>query len=826
MIFRRTRKENQDKVIEKTELNQPKSIENKKDRLRKTLNHNQEIIIDKINKRVEEAGSATENLIGTINYISKNVENQIKAITKVVDQIQSYSALAEQVSASTTDSQEIAEKTMEVAKEGNIAVDNSIRAMNDIEKSVDFVKEVVNSLSKQATQVDNMLQIIKNISSQTNLLALNAAIEAARAGEHGRGFAVVADEVRKLANQSDEAAEQISATIKDINQSISKTIDAMDTSSNKVKEGVSIANNTNLVFNEIIKSIETTTTVTREISAAIGEQVTTLQDVTLSTEDLGRSSESIMAMIGTMLMNTEHTQSSIAALQQTSKNLLHINNKILEIINNNDKDKDERTYTLRTTMEGEATSLDPAVIFDSETFRLLENVHAPLLIKGLGNDILPGVAKSWSIQEDNLTWIFNLRRGAKFHNGREIKASDVKYSLERLLSPTLKSPNSWFLAEVDGSKEFEEGKAREVRGIRVLDNYRIEIRLAKPYSGFLLNLAQTCCSIVAKEDVEKGQITGCGPYILEGRDSEKYILKAYKDYFAGSPYVDTIEVVYEGKTHIENYLDGKIDFMILNSNRVKELSEKNQRVKINTTNVLITNFFGFNLKRNSIFSRDKDIRKAINYAVNKQRIIKDIMVDLATEAKGVFPPAIIDNSYLSGFSYNPTKAKEILRSKGLRPTDKLSILAREENVGAIIEYIVEDLKAVGIECDIVKVPGKKYMSPESIAKADLYSMGWVADTGDPDNYLQPLFNPEVYTNFGGYNNPQVTELMDKAKEIISPEKRLSSYKRIEEMIIEDAPWLFLYHPKMAYVYKDGLSNVNLSTLGKIKYDDIMILDNI
>jgi ABC-type transport system substrate-binding protein len=250
---------------------------------------------------------------------------------------------------------------------------------------------------------------------------------------------------------------------------------------------------------------------------------------------------------------------------------------------------------------------------------------------------------------------------------------------------------------------------------------------------------------------------------------------------------------------------------------------------LKTANVLTTNFTGFNLRRDSIFAKDKDIRKAINYGVNKEKIIKDVVNGLADEAKGIFPPAIIDNSYLNGFKYNPNKAKDILTEKGFYATgEKLVILARKEDENTestnekLIKYIIDDMKNIGVDCEVVRVPSKEYMNPNNISKCDIYIMGWIADTGDPDNYLQPLFNPNNYTNFGGYDNPEVTKLMENAKKIINPEKRMETYKNIQDIIIDDCPWIFLYHPKTAHICKKDIENLKLSSLGKVRYDEIII----
>ena len=443
------------------------------------LKNNQEHIVDRISKRIEETGFAVEELIETIGNISGHVEVQMNSIDRVAGEISNYSALAEEVYANTAHSKEQAEETLSIAKKGNQAADNSIKAMNEIEKSVDYIKEVVNNLNVKSLHINEMLKVIKDIAEQTNLLSLNASIEAARAGEAGRGFSVVASEVKKLSQRSAESAEKISKTIGEINDSIKLTTDAMGKSSNKVKEGVAIANNTMEVFNKIIEAVDTTTEVTEEINRAITEQTNSLERIIESAEDMNKTSEKVMSMVESASMNTQYTKTSIESLFETSKDLKSVTNELLKTV----KDSGINKYVLKTYIGGKPESLDPVVTFDALSDKLLINVHAGLLIQGNSTDVLPGLAKSWYVEEDNMTWIFNLRKGAKFHNGREVTSEDVKYSLERVLNPILNSAHAWFLFLVDGAEEFQKGLNREVRGIRVIDKYRMSI---KPRSAALL----------------------------------------------------------------------------------------------------------------------------------------------------------------------------------------------------------------------------------------------------------------------------------------------------------------------------------------------------
>lgn len=786
------------------------------------LYRNEKITIDKLEKRIEESGFASENLINNIKYINENVESQIKYIESVVGQIDNYSAIAEEVSASTLNSQKIAEDTMTVAKTGSTAIRDSIESMKHIEESVEHTKKMINSLSVHAGKIDEMLNIIRDISRQTNILSLNAAIEAARAGQYGKGFAVVADEVRKLAVKSNDSAEQISLLVSTINDSIGGTIKSIDQSVLKVNEGMETVANTNSVFNEIISSVDMATSVTNEINKAMEEQINSLQNLISSTDGLNNASQKIMSISEIMFMNAQQTKTSIDLLIPAIKLLKTICSNI-ESKRETEK-QSEKIYRIRTTISEQFKSqLDPASAYFAESINMLANLHAGLLIRGTSTNILPGIAKSWYVKDDNLTWVFNLRRGAKFHNGREITSKDVKYSFERLLSPKLKAPNAWFLYDIEGAEEFNQGKTSTVSGINVLDDYRIELKLSNPYSGFLYNLAQPGCSILDMKDIEKGKFTGCGAYMLTEDDGEKYTFTAYKDYFGGHPYADAVEVYYSSKSKLDDFLNKKLDFITINNAQAKELNMNSSEYTVAKQEIMQSLYWGFNLKRNSVFSRDKDIRLAICHAIDKKKIINDIFNGMAVEGRGIFPPAMLNDNKFVGYEYNPAKSKEILERKGYYKTrEELLVLAYDNVLEPTGQYIVESLEKVGIKCKIVSAPAKDYLLPSAIAKSDIFSLGWVADTADPHNFLYPQIHPNGSTNLSGYINDKVTKMLDKAKKEVNPQERIDLYKEIQRQVGFDVPIIPLYYPISLYVYNKFVDNVSLSSLNQFRYEDILI----
>lgn len=787
------------------------------------MKKNQKNIVDRITMKIDETAFATDNLIKITYELADHVEVQMDSINRVVNEISNYSALAEEVYASTENSKEIASNTLSIARTGNEAVNNSIGAMLEIEKSMEYVGEVVNNLNEKSKRINDMLKVIKNISYNTNLLALNASIEAARAGEAGKGFAVVANEVKKLAESSAESSEEIFQVIKEIDNEISNTVKAMDESMGKIKEGREIANNTKVVFNQIIEAVNTTTNVTEDINEAVSKQTSSLENVINHTTDMSENSNKVISLVDIASLNTQYTNTSLNMLSEASRDLKGISDNILAEIKSNNTEE----TIINIALNSKPLNLNPQMAHDQESAQILFNIYGRLLYIGSAGEVSPGVAKNWYVEDDGVTWIFSIRPGVKFHNGREVIAEDVKYSYERMMSPKLKSPNTWFLEHIEGAEEYINGNANEIIGLKVLDKYRISIKLKSPYSGFLLNLGQFSAGILAKEDVEQGKLTGCGPYIIENVEDEYCELKAFKDYYGGVAYIDKIIVNYKNDNIAEGLMEGKYDFAAIGNKEGFQLLKDNPNVNINLVDVIGTYYIGFNLEGKSIFAKSKEVRQALNLGIDRSRIIDDVLGGLGEEAKGPIPPKIVDNSYLPSVSYNPSRAREILRREGINNSrNVIKIIVRDEPEDSLFskisQYVIRDLRELGIKLDVEKIAPEDYYNPSILGKADLFIGRWIADTGDPDNYLQPMFNYNNATNFTKYNSPQIMKLMDEAKEIVNPNKKMDIYKQIQNILMEDSPWISIYHPKMALISRKGVSGVRMSPQGIINYENVFI----
>jgi len=305
-------------------------INNLRKLLHKIIDNSQQVAAssEQLTASAQETARATEHITMTIQDISAVVENQVVYASQTTN---SVNEIASKITHINTEMQTVTDMTTKAANkaiEGHKVVAHAIQQMNLIENKIGTATEVVNVLGSKSREIDNIISLITNIAGQTNLLALNAAIEAARAGEQGRGFAVVADEVRKLAEQSEAAAKQISAIIREIQRETNTTVKVMSESTSSVQEGIVMVNKAENTFAEIEQAIQTMSTQTRSISQDItgisSDSVTIVQsvnDIAQSTKETSNSTQSVAATTEEQNAAMEEIQSAATMLAKMAEEL-------------------------------------------------------------------------------------------------------------------------------------------------------------------------------------------------------------------------------------------------------------------------------------------------------------------------------------------------------------------------------------------------------------------------------------------------------------------------------------------------------------------------
>ncbi|MBP2643223.1 MAG: methyl-accepting chemotaxis sensory transducer with Cache sensor [Firmicutes bacterium] len=250
----------------------------------------------------EQSSQASNQVVVSITHVASGSEAQVNSVNDATVIIETMSASTEEIAANAANVTAVTEQTAATASRGFEAISKATAQMALIENTVITSAAIVAQLGNRSKDIGQIVEAISTIANQTNLLALNAAIEAARAGEAGKGFAVVADEVRKLAEQAETAAKQIAALIAAIQIDTDKAVTAMDEGTKVVRTGTQVVNNAGQAFQEISQSITKASSQVKEFSDTIHqiaessqEIVSTVHSINNVTKEIAEQTHSISA---------------------------------------------------------------------------------------------------------------------------------------------------------------------------------------------------------------------------------------------------------------------------------------------------------------------------------------------------------------------------------------------------------------------------------------------------------------------------------------------------------------------------------------------------
>jgi len=448
------------------------------------------------------------------------------------------------------------------------------------------------------------------------------------------------------------------------------------------------------------------------------------------------------------------------------------------------------------------TTLDPALVADVTGGLLAAKLFNGLVRLGPDLEVVPDIAARWSVSEDGLTYAFELRKGVTFSNGREVKAEDFKYSFERVLSPETLSPVTWVFDHVAGARQFMEGRASEVEGIRAVGDHRLEIRLRRPFSPFLSLLTMTSAYVVPREAVEElgpdfsSRPVGTGPYVLrEWLPNRRLVLERRADYFEGAAKVEGLvyRIIPEDLTSVAEFEIGNLDVLnIPASEYARYRKSPKWRGLVSSIEGINTYYLGMNCERPPF--DDPELRRAVSLAVDRKRILETIQEGRGRLAGGPVPDLLREWPAPGAYPYDPQKAREIIARLHPGPVD--FYITAEQEVVDMAEVIQSYLVKAGLDVRIRQLEWSAFKEATSRGEADMFWLSWWADYADPENFLFPLFhsaNAGPSGNRARYRDTRVDALIEAGQRSTSREGRDSNYRAAEELIARGAPWVFFWH---------------------------------
>jgi peptide/nickel transport system substrate-binding protein len=470
-----------------------------------------------------------------------------------------------------------------------------------------------------------------------------------------------------------------------------------------------------------------------------------------------------------------------------------------------------RGGTLVRATGGDPGNLDPIMTGDVAALMVTMNLFDNLVrYDPVAKTFVKQAAEDYSVSADGLTYTFKLRKGMKFHNGREVKAADVKYSLERASNPKSGGVTAKTFDVIKGHEAYAKGEASEIAGIVVKGDYELQITLKEPAPTFLHALGAAAGSIVPKEEVEKlgpdfGQKpVGSGPFKLkEWRKDDKVVLEGFKEYWNGAPYLAevTYRIIKEDAAREAEFRAGTIDSMVLGEALYKKFSaEPDKKALMIEVPELFTRAIHFNTTKPP-FDNVK-VRQAINYAINRQPIIEKVLGNKAFLATGVLQTSSAGfNPNLKGYEYNPEKAKQLLKDAGLEKGFEFEVLVTA-TTAKWMEAFNQDLNAIGINGKIVQMEASTLLknAREGNYQAVIFSTGGDVD---PVSFLGRFHskNHGAPGNVTRYTNKQVDQLLDAASKEMDAKKRIELAQKAEEIIVAEAPWMIFNYNKAVVIHQ-------------------------
>jgi peptide/nickel transport system substrate-binding protein len=460
--------------------------------------------------------------------------------------------------------------------------------------------------------------------------------------------------------------------------------------------------------------------------------------------------------------------------------------------------------TLVVGLVAEPVNLDPPQVTDINSLRVSRRIVETLVtFPEESTQIVPGLAESWTISRDGLWYTFKLRRGIKFHDGTPFNAEAVKFSIERQFNP--EHP-----ANKLGKYPFANYFFGNVKAVEVMDEATVRFVLKEPRASFLAILTSGAASIVSPTAVRKWGVdyalnpVGTGPFRYGSwQRGQQVTLEKNAEYWRGPVKLDRViyRPIVEDQARLTELLTGAVDLIVgVPPDFVGQLESSPKANLFKQVGAHVW-YLGINNQKKPF--DDKRVRQALNYAVNKDAIVKDVLKGTGAVSRGpVLPGTWAAEPGLHAYPYDPERAKKLLAEAGYPNGLTTTLWVPESGSGmqspvAMATVMQSNLKAVGVTVTLQTMEWGAFLTKLRSKEQELFALSWMAGSEDPDLVLYPLLHSSQWTPTGPnralYKNERFDEILNKARQITDQAKRAELYREAQKILVEDAPWIFVDH---------------------------------
>ena len=462
-------------------------------------------------------------------------------------------------------------------------------------------------------------------------------------------------------------------------------------------------------------------------------------------------------------------------------------------------------------------TLDPHLTTDATSAQVIVEVFGGLVTIDQHLNVVPDLAENWDISQNGTVYTFRIRPDATFHDGKPVTAEDVRWSLERATSPLIESPNvDQYLGDIVGVDEKLNGDSLEIAGVRVINEGTIEITIDESKSFFLAKLTYPTAFVLDKLNVESNpkdwfrKPNGTGPFqMAEYRVGETLVLSRHDGYHLGPAKLAEVEMILSGGTSMLMYENDEIDITGVGLADIDRLIDPGHALNaelVTAAPSFSVQYIGLNVNEPPL--DDIKVRQALNLAIDKTEIATIVLGDQVVPAKGILPPGFPGfNESISGYEFDPEKARRLLgESKYGDDLDNLPpiTITTPGSFGANVSLDMEVIlamweKNLGIQTEFQQTEFATFLKDLNKRRFQMFDIGWIADYPDPENFLDLLFYSDSSNNHTNYNNPEVDALLEEARVETDETLRFNIYNRVEQAILDDAPWIPLWYSGERYL---------------------------
>ena len=478
--------------------------------------------------------------------------------------------------------------------------------------------------------------------------------------------------------------------------------------------------------------------------------------------------------------------------------------------------------TVNFLIEAAPTNLDPRIGADGYS----EHIDGLIFSSLVGHDdqmkVVPDLAESWDTP-DPVTYVFHLRHGVKFHDGRPLTSADVKYTFDSILSGAIKTP--------------KRGSFKLVKSVEAPDDFTVIFHLSEPYASLLWNLTAPGIGIVprgAGAEMSQHPI-GTGPFrFVSATTDEEIVLAHNEDYYGGAPKIASLhlKIVPDALVRALELRKGSADATInsLTPDMAVTLGKERGLVVDEQPGTMMA-YLSFNFADPILAKRD--VRQALAYATDRATIIKYLLRGQARPASSLLPPthwAFEPN--VQQYDYDPERAEKMLDAAGFpRGSDGVRMrltlkTSTDESTRLLSEAIADQWKRVGVVLELRPLEFATFYSDITHGSFQIYSLRWVGANNDPDIFEYVFSSkkmPPDGANRGHYRNPQLDALLDEARVEMDQEKRKALLSQIQRIVAVDEPYIDLWYLDNVCVHRERLGGIELAPSGDYGFLDLAYL---